>query len=105
MIRKSHWFRNPSTEHFVTPYFEALFLFQPFCVVAIIIFNRCALSVNSFNLAQGVGFTFMAIVHFECLYSAEEIVGRRKVQKYLMMWNKSGNTILHEWAKKGNFVF
>ena len=41
----------------------------------------------------------------DCLYSAEEIVGRRKVQKYLMMWNKSGNTILHEWAKKGNFVF
>ena len=40
----------------------------------------------------------------ECLYSAEEIVGRRKVQKYLMMWNKSGNTILHEWAKKGNFI-
>ena len=41
----------------------------------------------------------------DCLYSAEEVVGRRKVQKYLMMWNKSGNTILHEWAKKGNFVF
>ena len=41
----------------------------------------------------------------DCLYSAEEIVGRRKVQKYLMMWNKSGNTILHEWAKKGNFIF
>ena len=41
----------------------------------------------------------------DCLYYAEEIVGRRKVQKYLMMWNKSGNTILHEWARKGNFVF
>ena len=41
----------------------------------------------------------------DCLYSAEKIVGRRKVQKYLMMWNKSGNTILHEWAKKGNFMF
>ena len=41
----------------------------------------------------------------DCLFSAEKIVGRRKVQKYLMMWNKSGNTILHEWAKKGNFLF
>ena len=41
----------------------------------------------------------------DCLYSAEKTVGRRKVQKYLMMWNKSGNTILHEWAKKGNYLF
>ena len=65
MIRKSYWFGNPSTEHFVTPYFEALFFFQPFRVVAIKISNRCALSVNSFNLAQRVGFTFMAIVHFK----------------------------------------
>ena len=43
--------------------------------------------------------------YLNCLYSAEEIVGRRKVQKYLLMRNKSGNTLLHEWAKKGNFVF
>ena len=71
MIRKSYWFGNPSTEHFVTPYFEALFFFQPCCVVAIEILNRCALSVNSFNLTQGVGFTFMAIVRFKSLYPAE----------------------------------
>ena len=43
--------------------------------------------------------------YLNCLYSAEEIVGRRKVQKYLLMENKSGNTLLHEWAKKGNFIF
>ena len=33
---------------------------------------------------------------------AEDIVGESIIQKYLMMWNKNGNTLLHEWAKKGN---
>ena len=54
------------------------------------------------NLTEGLETLEKCI---DCLYSAEEVVGRRKVQKYLMMWNKSGNTILHEWAKKGNFFF
>jgi hypothetical protein len=37
-----------------------------------------------------------------CLNYAEEIVGESKVHKYFMMWNKNGNKLLHEWAKKGN---
>jgi hypothetical protein len=57
---------------------------------------------NLLNLTEDLETLISCI---DSLYSAEEIVGRRKVQKYLMMWNKSGNTILHEWAKKGNFVF
>ena len=59
-------------------------------------------SCNLLDLAQD----FETLDNYlNCLYSAEEIVGRRKVQKYLLMCNKSGNTLLHEWAKKGNFIF
>ena len=40
---------------------------------------------------------------FYCLNYAVEIVGESNIQKYLMMKNKNGNTLLHEWAKKGNY--
>ena len=42
-----------------------------------------------------------------CLKSlnyVEAIVGESTIEKYLMMWNKNGNTLLHEWAKKGNYI-
>ena len=43
---------------------------------------------------------------FKCLNYAEEsiVVEESKIKKYLMMKNKNGNTLLHEWAKKGNYM-
>ena len=42
---------------------------------------------------------------FYCLNYAVEIVGGSNILKYLMTDNKNGNTLLHEWAKKGNYKF
>ena len=42
---------------------------------------------------------------FYCLNYAAEIVGEGNILKYLMTDNKNGNTLLHEWAKKGNYIF
>ena len=45
---------------------------------------------------------------FKCLnYAVEEslVVEESMIKKYLMMKNKNGNTLLHEWAKKGNYMF
>ena len=39
--------------------------------------------------------------YINCLKYVEDIVGESTIKKYLMMWNKNGNTLLHEWAKKG----
>ena len=44
-----------------------------------------------------------------CLDYAEDIIGDSKIQKgiqkYLMIGDENGNTVLHNWAKKGNFFF
>ena len=44
-----------------------------------------------------------------CLDYTEDIIAeskiRKGIQKYLMFGDKNGNTILHKWAKKGNFFF
>ena len=40
-----------------------------------------------------------------CLDYAEDIIAESKIQKYLMIGDKNGNTVLHKWAKKGNFFF
>ena len=40
-----------------------------------------------------------------CLDYAEDIIEESKLQKYVMIGDKDGNTILHKWAKKGNFFF
>ena len=65
------------------------------------------LIVNDFestilNLAEDVKDLLSCI---NCFDFEEHIIGDSKFQKYLLMWNKNGNTLLHEWAKKGNFIF
>ena len=42
--------------------------------------------------------------YINCLKYVEDIVGESTIEKYLMTWNKNGNTLLHEWAKKGNYI-
>ena len=54
------------------------------------------------NLAEDVEDLLSCI---NCLNFEEHIIGESKIQKYLLTWNKNGNTLLHEWAKKGNFIF
>ena len=54
------------------------------------------------NLAEDVEDLLDCI---NCLNFPEHIIGDSKIQKYLLMWNKNGNTLLHELAKKGNFIF
>ena len=34
---------------------------------------------------------------------AKDVFGPRKVQRFIQQWNRNGNTILHESAKKGNW--
>ena len=50
------------------------------------------------NKNKGLNYALDSIV------GAKDILGPHKVQRFIQQWNQNGDTILHESAKKGNYL-